>query len=143
MSSDPHEIVCMSAMQTSATLTCPRVADKRPAMDRAALIHAAVGQAVRKAREARGLTQEGLAKLVGRSRTSITNIEAGRQRFSVDFLYTIADALEVGPAALLPPFDAVVENGIEEIVTALSPDKQEWFRRVLATGGISKKRSSE
>lgn len=103
------------------------------------MIQIAVGQAVRKAREARSLTQEGLAKLVGRSRTSITNIEAGRQRFPIDFLYTIADALEVGPAALLPPFDTVVENGIEEIVKAVSPEKQEWLRQVLATGGISKK----
>lgn len=111
-------------------------------MDRAALIQVAVGQAVRKAREARGLTQEGLAKLVGRSRTSITNIEAGRQRFPIDLLYTIADALEVVPAELLPPFDTVIENGIEEIVRAVPAEKQEWVRQVLATGGMPKQEIS-
>lgn len=61
----------------------------------------------RKVRRQRGrddleLSQEALAKRVGLSRTSITNIEKGRQQIPLHALYTFADALGVDPTALLP-----------------------------------------
>ena len=49
------------------------------------------------------MTQDRLGKLVGLSRTSITNIEKGRQHVSLHQLYRIADALGVTPDILLPP----------------------------------------
>jgi DNA-binding XRE family transcriptional regulator len=61
-----------------------------------------VGVAVRKARVGKGLNQEELAKLVGLTRTSIVNIEGGRQRLPLTTLYDIADALGVQAIALLP-----------------------------------------
>ena len=49
------------------------------------------------------MTQHRLGTLVGLSRTSITNIEKGRQQVSLHQFFRIADALEVTPAKLLPP----------------------------------------
>lgn len=53
-------------------------------------------------RQIAGLSQEALAKRVGMSRTSVTNIEKGRQQIPLHMLYAFADALGVEPAALLP-----------------------------------------
>jgi transcriptional regulator with XRE-family HTH domain len=58
---------------------------------------------MRRHREQRsGMTQEKLAQIVGLSRTSITNIEKGRQHIALHQLYAIAEALRVRPDALLP-----------------------------------------
>lgn len=62
-----------------------------------------IGLRVRGQREKTDLTQEELAERVGLARTSITHIESGRQRIQIDTLYAIAEALQVDPAALLPP----------------------------------------
>ena len=48
------------------------------------------------------MTQHRLGRLAGLSRTSITNIEKGRQHVSLHQLYRIAYALEVPPHLLLP-----------------------------------------
>lgn len=63
----------------------------------------AFGDLVRLHREGRpDLTQEKLGRLVGLSRTSITNIEKGRQHIALHQLFALADALKVRPEALLP-----------------------------------------
>jgi DNA-binding XRE family transcriptional regulator len=53
------------------------------------------GCCVRCARQRRGLTQAELASLIRLGRTSVTNIEAGRQRVLLHQAYDIAEALEV------------------------------------------------
>jgi transcriptional regulator with XRE-family HTH domain len=50
-----------------------------------------------------GMSQEAFAKAVGLSRTSITNIERGRQPIGLHTLYFMADILGVEPSDLLPP----------------------------------------
>lgn len=86
------------------------------------------GKLVRLHREARpDLTQEKLAKLVGLSRTSITNIEKGRQHIVLHQLFALADALKTRPEALLPASGGTGEasslagklpSGIEKNITA-------------------------
>jgi len=49
------------------------------------------------------MSQQAFAKAVGLSRTSITNIERGRQPISLHTLYFMADILGVEPSDLLPP----------------------------------------
>ena len=66
-------------------------------------VYVAFGKLVRQHRERlENMTQEKLGLLVGLSRTSITNIERGRQHVAVHQLLAIADALAVRPEALLP-----------------------------------------
>ncbi len=55
-----------------------------------------VREAIRKMRKSAGMTQDGLAKVVGVERTSITNIEAGKQTVSVALLRKIVDACGYG-----------------------------------------------
>ncbi len=61
-----------------------------------------VGRRVRLARERLGLTQDSLASQVMLSRTSVTNIEKGRQKVLAHTICSLAGALNVQPADLLP-----------------------------------------
>lgn len=67
-----------------------------------AALYAAIGRAIREARHDREMTQEQVANAIGLRRTSIVNIEAGRQRLPLDTLYDIADALNIQAVSLLP-----------------------------------------
>ena len=60
------------------------------------------GSRVRALREKKNVTQEELARRVELSRTSITNIEKGRQRVLLHQVVEIADALDAKPSDLLP-----------------------------------------
>lgn len=61
-----------------------------------------LGGLIRDRRKAVGLSQETLARHVGLSRTSITNIECGRQQVALHLLCDLASFLQTDPAALLP-----------------------------------------
>lgn len=52
-----------------------------------------LGLRVRDLRQCHGLTQEQLAVLIGRNRTTITNIELGKQNPTFLLLVSLADAL--------------------------------------------------
>lgn len=71
-----------------------------------------VGDGIQQIRKARGLTQAELAKLVGVERTSITNIEKGRQRLGLDLLDKIATALGMRLVMRLDPLNA---SGVPEV----------------------------
>jgi transcriptional regulator with XRE-family HTH domain len=60
------------------------------------------GELIREARRSRGITQSDLGNAVGLTRTSIVNIERGRQKILLHSLFEFATALGVEPAALLP-----------------------------------------
>jgi transcriptional regulator with XRE-family HTH domain len=61
-----------------------------------------LGANLRAKREALGLRQAEVAESVGISRTSLTNIECGRQRILVDQLAEICARLAVTPSELIP-----------------------------------------
>ena len=67
------------------------------------------------------MTQDRLGTLVGLSRTSITNIEKGRQHVSLHQLYRIADVLGVTPDMLLPP---TPRPGVSQLAQKLPPDTE-------------------
>lgn len=73
-----------------------------PMSEPGGLLYWQIGINIREARIAAGLTQAELAERVPILRTSITNIEAGRQRLPLTTLYDIADALKVQAVQLLP-----------------------------------------
>ena len=60
-----------------------------------------LGAEIRAAREASGMSQERLARKVGLSRTSICNIEGGKQKPLIDTLVLIAGALDTKAYLLL------------------------------------------
>ena len=60
------------------------------------------GRLLRQAREAAGLTQAATAAASGLSRTSVTNIECGRQHVALHHLLSLSRAVGVPPEQLLP-----------------------------------------
>lgn len=84
-------------------------------------------------RERARLTQDELARRVGMTRTSITNIESGRQKVQIDTLYQVARTLEISPDALLPSLGEDLPEMFEtQLSDALSSEEKNWAVRVLA-----------
>lgn len=71
--------------------------------DMEALLHAVIGQRIRRLRSDRGLSQDDLAQRIGRSQTYISQIEQGSiARPALASLVPLARALGVPLASLLP-----------------------------------------
>jgi transcriptional regulator with XRE-family HTH domain len=86
------------------------------------LIYEALGEKIRRARAVRAMRQADLARRVGLSRTSITNVELGRQGLAIHQLFEFAEALGVEPCELLPaewPTQAKVSDHV-------SPQVSDW-----------------
>jgi transcriptional regulator with XRE-family HTH domain len=87
-----------------------------------ATLYKAIGQRIRERRVKRGFTQNKLAELLSLSRTSITNIESGRQKLLIHTLVELAIVLDVDVSELLPeitisntrPVHAAMPEGINE-----------------------------
>ena len=82
-------------------------------------IYKTIGRNIRDARKRAGLTQEEVAQAVGwKYRTSLVNLEQGRQNTPLYTLVEIAAVLGVAPGDLLPPslwpsHDAVKQRELE------------------------------
>ena len=93
------------------------------------------GELVRVYRHAARLTQEEVAKRVGLSRTSITNIEKGRQKVLLHQFYDLAAAINTTPARLLPELlrtdrSSEIERKLRE-GKGSTDDVLDWMRRVI------------
>ena len=73
-------------------------------------IYRVFGSRLREIREQADVTQEELARRVDLSRTSITNIEKGRQRILLHQLVDFADALKVPASELMPKTEPAARN---------------------------------
>jgi DNA-binding XRE family transcriptional regulator len=96
---------------------------KRPRFEENREFYAAVGQRIAKARIGR-LTQEALAKKATLTRTSIVNIEKGRQQILLHTLVDIARALKMPVAELIPAID----NNIETMLRDKPAEGLEWIK---------------
>jgi transcriptional regulator with XRE-family HTH domain len=65
-------------------------------------IYRGVGRKIRQTRENQRLSQDSLAQRLGISRTSMVNIEAGRQRAPLHVLWQIAELLQTKLILLIP-----------------------------------------
>lgn len=80
-----------------------------------------IGERISEARTERGYTQQVLADAIGLTRTSIVNIEKGRQRLPLHILFPIAMQLKVNPRKLIPTVQEIqlpasaIEDRIEHI----------------------------
>ncbi|MYA16473.1 MAG: helix-turn-helix transcriptional regulator [Gammaproteobacteria bacterium] len=78
------------------------------------------------------MTQHRLGRLAGLSRTSITNIEKGRQHVSLHQLYRIAYALEIPPHLLLPERPVPGELKLTQMLPEdTDPKLAEWAQSVI------------
>jgi transcriptional regulator with XRE-family HTH domain len=90
-----------------------------------------VGQNVRMKREQLGLTQEALASQVGLTRTSITNIEKGRQQLLLHTLVDIAHALNIEPAFLLPEVIGGSKERLDAKLKEYPTSQQDWIKATI------------
>lgn len=95
---------------------------RRPRFEENKAFYAAIGRRIAKARVGR-TTQEDLAKKTALTRTSIVNIEKGRQQILVHTLVDIARALRVQISELVPPGDT-----LEEVLRDKPRRGLEWIR---------------
>lgn len=65
-------------------------------------LYAIVGGNIKKARKGLGMSQSNLSAVINLSRTSVVNIEQGRQHPSLFLLWQISNALKVNISDLLP-----------------------------------------
>lgn len=95
-------------------------------------IRSEFGRLLHEARIARSLSQQVLATISGLSRTSIANIEAGRQGVSLEVLMNLADALQVSPADLLPKSTSPLAPPLPDRLTkGLGHDEEAWVHRIV------------
>jgi transcriptional regulator with XRE-family HTH domain len=83
------------------------------------------GQLLARARKRAHVSQEALARSLGLSRTSITNIEHGRQPIQLHSLYKAAGVLNVQPKELLPDV-----GDHEPGAATLSVSETDWLKTV-------------
>ncbi|MBN8820826.1 MULTISPECIES: helix-turn-helix transcriptional regulator [unclassified Spirosoma] len=75
-----------------------------------ALLYEIVGSNIKKRRTEVGLNQTALASKLHLSRTSVVNIEQGRQHPSLHLLWQIAECLRTTVVALLPKDEELILN---------------------------------
>lgn len=97
-------------------------------------LYAEFGGLVKAARRSAGLTQAELASAIGLTRTSVANLEAGRQRAFLETAYRIAGAVNCAPCELLPdPSALTAESVLPAAVKAQPPDVRKWIGALVAT----------
>lgn len=86
--------------------------------------YASMGERLRRARQARGLSLRGLAEVLGVSPSLISQVENGRAKPSVNTLYALANELGISLDVLLfmdtkPPARGATEAGTAEVAESL------------------------
>lgn len=94
-------------------------------------LHAALGKKIREQRQLSGLTQAELAARIDVSRSSLTNMELGRQRLLIDQLYKMAEVLNTSPKDLLPSPSEIISSSRNSADEAIPDSVQRFAERVL------------
>jgi transcriptional regulator with XRE-family HTH domain len=99
-------------------------------------LYAELGDRIRRLRRAQApeMNQEKLAKILGLTRTSVTNIESGKQKITVDTLYRLCEEFSVEVSDLLPKLaDVVVVPSKQVVVGGQSIDVPAKVAGVIKT----------
>lgn len=95
-----------------------------------------IGSQLRQRRVDAGLTQAELAERAGLLRTSVTNIEAGRQKAPLHVLYAICAAMKADVRGVLPSLEeldqpALVAIEFDGAVRQVTPQTAEFIRQLI------------
>jgi transcriptional regulator with XRE-family HTH domain len=80
----------------------------------------------------RKLTQQALASMVSLSRTSIANIEKGRQKLLLHHFVDIAEALQVDLLELVPPRKHEGLEAMQSSLAELPANRRNWILGAMA-----------
>jgi len=81
-------------------------------------LYALLGERIKRLRRMQSpeMNQEKLGQILGLTRTSITNIERGKQKLTVDALYKLCETFSVEVSALMPALSEVVVLPARKVV---------------------------
>lgn len=97
------------------------------------LLYSTLGEKIKKARKESGMTQAKLAEESTLSRTSITNIEKGRQHLPLHTLYEIAAALGKDVSELLPKLHSHAKQDLsDKLPDGLHAVEREWIENIVS-----------
>lgn len=93
--------------------------------------YVAVGHKISEARNRLGITQEALSSKISLTRTSVINIEKGRQQLLLHTLVHIASALNVTPSELIPESQRLEMKDVEAMLREEGVPKnvREWITK--------------
>jgi transcriptional regulator with XRE-family HTH domain len=100
------------------------------------LLYKEFGRRLKDARKTAKLTQEILAAQVGLSRTSITNIERGRQHIQIHTMFLLCDAIGIHPSKLLKNMRLTPDNELDTLhseKSSLSTEGKAWVEKIIST----------
>ena len=111
------------------------------------LLYKIVGERIKTARLDAGLSQAELAEASGHLRTSITNIESGRQKPPLHVLYELCSHLGIEPVSILPLRREVLDQSLVPVKTGQSvqkvpPEAAAVLKQMVKIGTRSKKRAT-
>lgn len=96
-------------------------------------VYRELGQRIQRRRKELKLTQEELGSRVGLSRTSITNIEKGRQHVLLHVLLDFGKALELPPEMLISKTVTDMEQSVgRKLPPDLDPGVSLWVKQIMA-----------
>jgi transcriptional regulator with XRE-family HTH domain len=103
------------------------------------LLYKRIGERLRARRVELGLGQADIAKAARLSRTSVTNLEQGRQKVPLHILYRICAALDIEVGTIVPHHEEVeaaptVIADVRSIVDNLPPLSAEWLLELDGEG---------
>jgi transcriptional regulator with XRE-family HTH domain len=88
------------------------------------------GLRIKKKRLKAGFSQQGVADSVGLSRTTLTNIESGRQNVLLHTFVDIAEALGTEPKDLLPQ-KATVPQDVQTKLDSVLPEFRNFVKQTI------------
>lgn len=103
--------------------------------------YAIVGRNIKDVRIGCGVSQTRLANLIGFNRSSVANLEAGRQRIALHLFFLIAEALDVRPGQILPDMQLLEEispvtiDSLDEHLIGTTSTTQDFVRGTMARMG--------
>jgi transcriptional regulator with XRE-family HTH domain len=106
--------------------------------DKVGLFYVAVGKNVRAARKRAGMSQATMARWIGFTRSSVANLEAGRQRVALHLFVLIAQALGVGAGELLPESpilmwaEPIAVDNLQEHLVGTPETTQDFVKRAVS-----------
>ncbi|MEO1211115.1 MAG: helix-turn-helix transcriptional regulator [Cyanobacteria bacterium J06638_20] len=94
------------------------------------LFYVDLGKKIRAVREERKLTQEALASLLSITRTSVTNIEKGRQKMFLHTFLEITQVLGVSLDVLMP--STKYSSSLEDVLKEKLDQKElDWVQETI------------
>lgn len=111
------------------------------------ILYQIIGQRIREFREKRGVTQGYLSERINLTRTSVANMEAGRQKVRLESLYQISDVLRISPHDLLPTLDEIRHQQVNLPLgldtKSYTSAELDWVMKVIQKGKKSEGECNE